>query len=130
MHLLSVRKRIPRLAAVMFVLAASAGSLATAMLAPPASAVPVDGLYTGTIFSGSTHAPLTVQLSTSAPNRGPVMANITIGSGATVQCFGSHDLASTFTLPSGPGGVGSGGVASAAPRGLAAVHLTGKPVVG
>lgn len=123
MHHLPARKRIPRLTAVLVLLAAFVGSVSTAISAPPASAVPVDGLYGGTIFSGATSAVISVRLSTSAPGRGPVTASITISPGATVQCFGGHDLASTFSLP------GSGGVPSAAPRGTAAVNFTGTAMV-
>jgi hypothetical protein len=129
------RRRTPRLTAVLLLLATVAGSLATVVSAPPAGAVPVDGRYTGTITNttsggsmGST-APLTVDLSTpDAANRSTVSASVDIGSGAagsdsgvTVDCFGTRAIPTGTIAFSN----GSGGVASAALPGTAAISMMG-----
>jgi hypothetical protein len=137
-----VPRRTPRLVAVVVLLAAIIGSLFTAAIAPPAGAVPVDGLYTGTITNSATanvpasSAPLTVRLSTSAPNRGPVSASVTLGTGApippnttvpsgvNVDCLGSQSVPATGTNPLIFSST-SGGVPSSAPRGQATFTMNG-----
>jgi hypothetical protein len=102
-------------------LAVAVGSLATIIGAPPAGAVPVDGVYTGTISNPtpSSSATITVGLSTTGPNRGPVSASVTLTSGLSVDCAGTQPipaLTTTFT--------GTGGVASAAPQGTALISMS------
>src|SRR6266545_3829681 len=93
----STRRRIPRLAAAVTALAAVVGSLATIVAAPPAGAVPVDGRYAGTISNtvGGSSAPITVVLSTSPGNRGPVTASVSLGAGVIVDCAGMQPIPAT-----------------------------------
>ena len=116
------RRRIPRLTAVVMLLAVVVGSLATIVSAPPAGAVPVDGLYSGNITNtvGGSSAPVDVTLSTSGPNRDPVSASVAIGSGVTVACAGTQAVpAGTLSFS------GTGGTPSSAPQGTAALDMKG-----
>jgi hypothetical protein len=103
-------------------LAAVVAALATVAGAPPAGAVPVDGQFTGPItnLDNNSSTSATVVLATSAPDRNPVSATVTLGSGLTVDCFGSQAVpagAITFT--------GTGGTPSAAPSGARTLLLAG-----
>jgi hypothetical protein len=94
-----------RAAAVIVV--ACIGSLATVVVAPPANAVPVDGVYSGTVTRGGTSVPITVELSTKAPGRAAVTALIDVAPGAKILCWGEHDLAGSYFLTSTAGGIPS-----------------------
>jgi hypothetical protein len=120
------RRRIPRLIAGVVLLTAVVGSLVT-IGAPPAGAVPVDGLYSGTIANtvGGSSASMSVTLSTSAPNRSPVTASVNLGAGVTVQCLGTQSIPATTGLVF----TGTGGTPSASPSGVAVLSLTGSTSV-
>ena len=126
-----MRRRIPRLAAVVMLLGGLVGSLATVATAPPAGAVPVDGRYSGSITnvttpsgpSTGTSAPMSVVLSTPAfTNRDAVTAAVTIEMGTTV----SVDCAGVQSIPVGTINLsGTGGTPSAAAPGTASLNLSG-----
>jgi hypothetical protein len=120
------RRRIPRLTATVVLVAALVASIFTAATTSPAAAVPVDGLYTGTLDLSGVRSPISVTLSTTTGARGPVSATATIGAGVTISCFGDHSIATTLALTA-PGG----GVPSVAGPGDASFTLNGSfPVLG
>jgi hypothetical protein len=119
-HVPPTRRRIPRLTAVVLLVAALVASIFTAATTSPAGAVPVDGLYSGTLDLSGVTSPIDVTLSTTSGFRVPVTATATIGSGITISCFGDHSIATTMTL-SAP----VGGVPSVAAPGASTIPLNG-----
>src|SRR4051794_19923300 len=111
MHLSRLIHRRPgrarRSALGLLLLATLASLLVSIAGTSPAGAVPVDGRFTGTLTATGS-APLTVSFTSGPPGRTGVSATVTIGAGASVDCFGARDLASSFSV------TGTGGIASAA----------------
>lgn len=110
-------------ATIVLLLGTALAPLSCVVAAPPASAVPVDGVYTGTAVN-AVHETVTAvefRVSTTAPTRDVVSMSVDLPAGLRVYCMGRSASIPATAVDL----VGVGGVASAAPPGTATITAMG-----